>query len=73
MTMTVRKQTEEDGTPVMVIRVVGNRSISWFQVLVNRATNCWDSAPADVKEFGDMVVHGRPLQDYISQSGEPKL
>ena len=34
-----------------------------FQQLVNRALNCWDRAPAKVKEFGDMVTEGKILQE----------
>lgn len=72
MTMTVRKQIEEDGTPVMVIRVVGQTSVENMKQLTARALNTWDQAPPEVKEFGDMVTCGQPLQDYYAQNGEPK-
>jgi len=73
MTMTVRRHIDVDETPVLVIRVVGNRSINLFVQIIRRAFNCWDTAPADAKEFADMVDHGQPMQDYFQQSGEPKL
>lgn len=38
-----------------------------FKQLVNRAMNCWDRAPAELKEFADMVTEGKILQDYSSQ------
>jgi hypothetical protein len=38
-------------------------SIQNFNTLVNRALNCWDSAPAELKELGDMLTHG-----YITQT-----
>jgi hypothetical protein len=39
-------------------------SIESFTKMVNRALNTWDEAPKDLKELGDMLVHGKILQDY---------
>lgn len=39
-------------------------SISTFAQLVNRALNCWDSAPKEIKELGDMLTHGYITQDH---------
>ena len=43
-----------------------------FQILVNRAMNCWDRAPADVKIFGDMVTEGKVMQKYEDLGSEVK-
>jgi hypothetical protein len=46
---------------------VPKSSIPAFKQLVRRALNTWDHAPPEIKEFGDMVEHGRVLQDYYAQ------
>ena len=38
-----------------------------FNTLVNRALNCWDSAPAELKELGDMLTHGYITQTHTNQ------
>lgn len=43
-------------------------SLPTFQQLVNRALNCWDSAPPELKELGDMLTHGYITQKYTSQN-----
>lgn len=40
-----------------------------FQTILNRALNCWPSAPPEWKALADILQHGKPLQDYYS---EPK-
>ncbi len=35
-----------------------------FESLINRGLNCWDSAPAELKELGDMLTHGKITQDH---------
>lgn len=42
-------------------------SMESFIKMVNRALNTWDKAPAELKELGDMLVHGKTLQDYSSK------
>jgi len=49
---------------VATVRIVGDEDIALFQRLVNRALGTWDNAPAQIKEFGDMVTEGKILQDY---------
>lgn len=39
-------------------------SISNFKTMVNRALNCWDRAPKELKDLGDMLTHGRITQDH---------
>lgn len=39
-------------------------SLPNFQKLVDKALNCWDSAPAEIKELGDMLTHGHITQDH---------
>lgn len=43
---------------------VTEESIPDFTALINRALNCWDSAPKDLKELGDLITHGRITQDH---------
>jgi len=42
-------------------------SLPNFLSLIDRALNCWDSAPAELKELGDMATHGRITQDHTFQ------
>lgn len=39
-------------------------SLPNFESLINRGLNCWDSAPAELKELGDMLTHGRVTQNH---------
>lgn len=43
---------------------VTHESLPAFTTLIQRALNCWDSAPAEIKELGDMITHGRVTQDH---------
>lgn len=65
MSMIYRGPVQSLGEPrVAIVRIVGDEDIALFQWLVRRALNTWDSAPAQVKEFGDLVTEGTILQDY---------
>lgn len=35
-----------------------------FQELVQRGSNLWPDAPAEVKAFADMVTNGQVMQEY---------
>lgn len=39
-------------------------SLQSFEKLIYRGLNCWDTAPAELKELGDMLTHGRVTQDH---------
>jgi hypothetical protein len=43
---------------------ITEESIPDFKAMVDRALNCWDRAPKDLKELGDMLTHGRITQDH---------
>jgi hypothetical protein len=43
---------------------VTEESIPVFEQLIHRALNCWDSAPQEIKELGDMITHGHITQDH---------
>ena len=45
--------------------LVPEKDLAIFKELIRRATNTWDSAPPEIKEFADMLIHGEPLQDYF--------
>jgi hypothetical protein len=44
--------------------IVTEESRADFIELINRALNCWDAAPKDLKDLGDMITHGRVTQDH---------
>jgi hypothetical protein len=50
--------------PERIICITGEDSIAAFGELLNRALNCWDSAPKELKELGDMWTHGHITQDH---------
>jgi hypothetical protein len=57
----------QDGTLAdLTIKIDDEQSLRSFQELVDRALNCWDSAPKDLKELGDILTHGRITQDHAS-------
>ena len=43
---------------------VTEESIPNFVALINRALNCWDSAPKELKDLGDMITHDKVTQDH---------
>jgi hypothetical protein len=70
MTMIYREiNSQQPMTPlgsedVATVRIVGHVSIKLFKEMVQRANNCWDTAPVEMKEFSDMVTHGKLMQNY---------
>jgi hypothetical protein len=54
-----------DSTPRINIRLSG-KSLENFKKMVSRGMNTWDSAPAELKEFADLLIEGKILQDYSS-------
>jgi hypothetical protein len=44
---------------------IGADSVKVFQELVFRATNLWPDAPAEIKEFADIITCGQPMQNYV--------
>lgn len=56
----------------MTIHITTQEDVQLFKDLVNRAMNCWDRAPARVKEFGDIVTEGKALQKYEDLGSEVK-
>lgn len=49
---------------------VTEESIPGFKELVRRALNCWPDAHPELKELGDMLEHGKVLQDYYHQRSD---
>lgn len=43
---------------------VTSESLPDFISLINRALNCWDNAPKDLKDLGDLITHDRVTQDH---------
>lgn len=50
------------------IYLTGYESIAAFKMMVRRALNVWPDAPPEIKEFGDLILEGKVLQDYVSQA-----
>jgi hypothetical protein len=64
MTITVRV-ARNDNNSLHLIRIeVDESSIPLFKALVDRGLNCWDSAPKELKDLGDMLTHERITQDH---------
>lgn len=47
--------------------LVNPESIPAFKELIQRGANLWPDAPAEIKEFADLITNGQILQDYRSQ------
>lgn len=71
---TIKEELVDGGlaTYAKVIVFYSEKDWKLFQQLVNRAMNCWDRAPATVKEFGDMVTEGKIQQNYQDLGSEVK-
>lgn len=52
---------------------ITDESVPEFKQLVQRALNCWDDAPKDLKELGDMLTHGKITQDHTPPKKQPKV
>lgn len=53
------KGTDENGQPYINLRFTGDESIKNLNVLVQRAMNAWwESAPTELRELSDLLVHG---------------
>lgn len=57
--------------PDSVLVTIPTKQLESFKELVNRGANCWDKAPAGIKEFADILMNGHSLQDYHNIS-DPK-
>lgn len=60
-----------DGIPgftrAIQIQLCKHETTENFKTLVQRAMNTWPDAPAELKEFADLLLEGKILQDYKSQ------
>lgn len=62
------KATRNNDNSLHFLRIeVTEESLPIFEQLINRALNCWDNAPQEIKELGDMLTHGRVTQDHRVQ------
>jgi hypothetical protein len=53
--------------PILVIRATGPESVANLHKWLNRGINCWDNAPAEVKEASDIQTLGYISQDHLHQ------
>lgn len=57
--------SRKDNNELHLIRIeVDEASMKNFIALVDRALNCWDSAPEELKNLGDMLTHDRITQAH---------
>lgn len=47
-------------------------SLPGFSTLISQALNCSPNVHPELKELGDMLTHGRILQDYYASRTDPK-
>lgn len=47
-------------------------SIKDFSNLISAALNCSPNVHPELKELGDMLTHGKVLQDYYATRTDPK-
>lgn len=52
--------------------VVDNNLLPQFKKLISKALNAYPDCHPALKEFGDMLEHGKILQDYYSQRTDIK-
>jgi hypothetical protein len=69
MTIHAKPGRDNDGNLIHLNLSINQESLPNFLRLIDRALNCWDNAPQELKELGDMLTHGRITQDH-SQSGK---
>lgn len=48
--------------------VIDGESKKEFQELVQRGSNLWPDASAEIKAFADVVTNGQLMQDYHNQT-----
>jgi len=67
-----RESATEGTQPENYQLVIHGSNIAPFKELVQRALNCWPNAHPALKELGDMLTHGKILQDYWSNRTDMK-
>lgn len=58
------KAEPEKNLAEAITLTITDDSLDNFKRLVDRALNCWDNAPKELKDLGDMLTHGRITQDH---------
>lgn len=53
----------------LILAIPSGPSLDAFEKILNRALNCWPDCPPEYKHLADILMHGKPLQDYYK---EPK-
>lgn len=61
-----------DNNKQSISMYVPEEHVKEFKTLINRAMNTWDEASPEMKEFADLVIHGKILQDYRSQDSSKR-
>ncbi len=65
MSVTVKHYPKLNTLPEsFVLLIHGDAEVAAFKQLVQRGSNCWDTAPASIKELADLVTTGQVMQNY---------
>lgn len=63
--MTIHTRIHRAAEEIDEIHVsVTGGSLPKFVECINRAMNCWADAPKELKDFADILTHGRVTQDH---------
>jgi hypothetical protein len=70
MTIELKKLYDKADRPPKIVTsliLITEESEPAFKELIQRGANLWPDAPAEIKEFADLITNGQILQDYRSQ------
>ncbi len=57
----------------LILAIPSGPSLDAFEKILNRALNCWPDAPSEWKHLIDILMHGKPLQDYYEQERSNRM
>jgi hypothetical protein len=63
----VKVTRSEEGVAIGYTINIELQSVEIFKLLIHRGLNCWEDAPKELKDLGDMFTHGRITQDHHKQ------
>lgn len=66
MTLSADIRSRNGEETAIVVFALGEKSIASFRELVQRGANLWPDAPAEIKEFADIITNGKVQQQYAA-------
>jgi len=61
--LNVTTYTDPENKPQVII-IARGKELENLKQVISKSLNCWDKAPASLKELADILCHGKILQDY---------